>query len=301
MKFISGYIWLYIKLSRGRDWIFVNKDFNYWKQKKSEILELAHNGYREPIEALGFEPKKLEKIRWLQRNQSEFLIAEIDQDGFLLSHFGPLKFAPTISVENYLPRKKSKVTVVSLHGNLGVKKLYSSKRRFIDELKALFYLSQAECNVPAIIDIDFDNLVITTSYILGRVLREALANEGALLRDRDMESLAANSETITNITWLYRIDEGKKVLHKIIDEQFVKNLLVELRKMHSIRFVWNDIKYGNIIIDEKSGQPFLIDFVTARHYPEIGDFLFRHLRDYDIELFNLHFDTINLTYKILAE
>ena len=39
------------------------------------------------------------------------------------------------------------------------------------------------------LDIDFENLALTFSYILGPVLREELAKRGAALRDRDEDKL----------------------------------------------------------------------------------------------------------------
>ena len=50
-----------------------------------------------------------------------------------------------------------------------------------------------------------------------------------------------------------------------------------------------------MIIEKTSRKPYLIDFEAASYFPHLGTSLFRILRDHDIELFNLHFDTEKLT------
>ena len=107
--------------------------------------------------------------------------------------------------------------------------------------------------------------------------------------------------------WLYcfgkrkrarrRVPECKRVLSDVIDSQFVELLFTELNKIHEARFIWNDIKYGNIIIEERSGEPYLIDFDWALRYPNLGKKAFRILRDRDIEKFNTCFGTEKLTYN----
>lgn len=59
---------------------------------------------------------------------------------------------------------------------MGVKKHYNGNRlSFVNEINALYNLRLSGCNVPAIMDIDFNNLTLTFSYILGTVVREVLA------------------------------------------------------------------------------------------------------------------------------
>ena len=301
MNAASHSLWIYLKLKRILEWCFTNKEFRYWRQHKEKILKHGNQGYKVSVEVLGLEPAQREIVDSLSQIQEEILIAEIDQDGFLLSHYGAMKNVPTISNEKFVPRKGTKLIVVSLNGYLGVKKHFKRKRRFIDELKALHRLYLTGCNVPAIRDVDFGNLTITTSYINGRVLREKLAERGAILRDRDVGSILNFSNMSSEEKWMERIHEGKKKLYEVINELFSEDLFLEIQKMHKARFTWNDLKYGNIIIEEKTGKPVLIDFVSARHFHELNDNLFRLLCDRDIELFNLHFDKEKITRQRLKK
>jgi serine/threonine protein kinase len=148
-------------------------------------------------------------------------------------------------------------------------------------------------------DVDFDNLRLTFSYILGAVLREELAKRGAVLRDRDVENNPDFKFLNAKERWLKRVQEGKRILYDVVDPKFVKSLFNEFKKIHASGFLMNDIKYGNIIIEKESGKPYLIDFELASDYRSLGRH-FRILHDGDIEQFNLH-STQRLTYKSIRE
>jgi len=241
----------------------------------------------------------LEKI---QKRSHEVVIAEIDQDGFLLSHFGPIRNATTISEKHFLARKRYNLKVVAINGYVGVKKDYKgNKLSFVNEIAALYNLGIAGSNVPVIMDIDFNNITLTFSYILGPVLREELAKRGAILRDRDVVNIQDYAHLDRKEKQIKRIQEGKHVLYSVIDSQFVESLFIELNKIHASGFILNDIKYGNIIIEKRSGKPYLVDFDRAENYSNLGRNSFGILRDKDIEDFNLHFDTEKLTYKRIKE
>ncbi|GAH53594.1 unnamed protein product, partial [marine sediment metagenome] len=87
------------------------------------------------------------------------VIAEIDEDGFLLSHFGVIRNAPTVSEKQFLVRKHHNLKLVAINGYVGVKKDYKGdKVSFVNEIKVLHCLGLTGRNVPAIMDVDFDNL-----------------------------------------------------------------------------------------------------------------------------------------------
>ncbi len=275
-----------------------DEEMQYWRQNKEELLRLGKSGYRIKIEDLGLNQEKLELLKKTQQQSDEVAIAEIDQDGFLLSHFGLIRNVPTVSEKQFLVRKRSSLKLVAINGYVGVKKDYKgNKLSFVNEIRALYNLGLAGCNVPAIMDVDFDNLTLTLSYILGSVLREELAKRGAVLRDRDVDNNPDFVRLNPKEKRLKRIQEGKRVLYNVIDSQFVEDLFTELNKIHASGFILNDIKYGNIIIEKKSGKPYLIDFEAVRRYPNLGKNSFRILRNQNIKKFNLHFDTEKLIYK----
>lgn len=298
MKVLAVYVMLYRKVTTLKQIYNVDKEIRYWKSNKKELLELGKRRYRLRIEDLGLSQEKFKLLRKLQQQSHEVVIAEVDQDGFLLSNFGPIRNAPIISKKQFLARKKFNIKVVALNGYVGVKKDYKgNKVAFVNEIKALYNLGLAGCNVPAIMDIDFDSLTLTFSYIFGSVLREELAKKGAILRDRDID----NNPDYTHLTpekrWLKRIQEGKRVLSDVVNLEFIEDLFIELKKVHASGFILGDIKYGNIIIEKISGKPYLIDFEHTKDYSKLGKKSFGVLCDQEIERLNLHFDTEKLTTK----
>ena len=262
------------------------KKIQYWRRNKRKLLSLAETGYKIAVQSLGL---NLEDGR--QQSQKVEL-GEIDQDGFLLSNVGAIPRVPTISREQFASRRRFGLTMVAVNGYAGVEKHYKgNKSAFVNEIEAHYHLGLAGCNIPAILDADFDNLTLTFSYIQGRVLHEELARRGAIVRDRDIEGNP-------RLTWLgkrrralRRIAESRRVLYDVIDSQFVEDLFAELCKMHEARFIWNDIKYGNIIIEEHSGRPYMIDFDWALRYPKLSAPAWQILRNRDIEKFNACFGT----------
>lgn len=286
----SVYLRFLLKIKRIIEICAVNREIDLWQGKKKEILS---NGCKVPkatINDLGLDIEQRRVLEETQLHLRKVVIAEVDQDGFFLSYFGPIKDFPMVSSEQFVERKKYRIRLVLMDGNLLVEKDFrGAKVFFINELRTLYTIGLAGCNVPSIIDVDFDNCVLYLSFISGGVLREELAKKGAILRDRDAFNNSTYAKLNEKKKRLRRINEGKQKMYEVVDSRFVEELFVELTKIHSARFIWNDIKYGNIIIEEKTGRPFLVDFENARYYPNLNKNAFSSFRDKDIELFNLHF------------
>jgi serine/threonine protein kinase len=267
-----------------------HRDIRHWRQNKEELLKVGEQSYRIRIEELGLSQENLVLLQEAQQQQHEVVIGEFDQDGFLLSLFGPIRDAPTVSESQFIPRNRLKLTLVAVDGYAGVRKDYRGNRlAFVHEIKALHRLGLAGSNVPAIMDLDFDGLTLTLSYIVGPVLREELAKRGAVVRDRDVNSNSRFVRLRRKERWLERIQEGKRVLFDVVDTRFIEDLFIQLKLVHASGFIWNDIKYGNVIIEKRSGNPYLIDFESARYCPELGQNAFQILCNENIERFRLHF------------
>jgi hypothetical protein len=225
----------------------------------------------------------------------------VDQDGFLRSRVGPLRDAPTVPPHQYAARRRFDLQVVDHRGRLGVRKRFrGDAAAFVAELSAAHDLRAAGCRVPAILDVDFDELTITFAYVLGSVLREELARQGAALRDRDVAADPAYRGMGEGRRRSRRILEGRRVLDRVVDARTVDRLFAELRRVHAAGYVLRDIKYGNVVLD-RAGEPWLIDFDRAGAYPELGPLAFRCLRDRDYERFNAHFGTERLTARRARE
>lgn len=301
MWVLPFYLRLYQKMKAFRESRTIERELRYWRAHRAELLKPAEQGYRLRVEDLGLSDENLDRLKKQAGSQvGEVVVADIDQDGFLLSYFGPIKHKPTVPAEQFLTRKRFAVALVALKGYLGVKKNYKRQRhRFFNELRALYHLASSGCNVPAILDVDFDNLTLTFSYIPGVVLSQELAKKGAVLLQRDVSHQNYAHQSRKERRPL-RIREAKKVLHEVIDADLAERIFVELSKIHAAGVIGNDIKYGNVIIEQYSGQPYWIDFEHAPYYPNLGRRLSQLLRERDIENFNLFFDTKKLTYRELT-
>ncbi len=282
--------------------LFLNQEYTRWRRRKNQILRYKVSGYLIRTNELGLPPEQCNKIRKLQETSNEVVIAEIDQDGFYLSHFGVIKGLPMTSNEEFLKRNRFILKMVALTGYIGIKKNYGeNKFAFINELKTLHCLRSSGCNLPSIMDVDFDNLTLTVSYIPGLVLREDMAKKASSLRDRETKAPLKLSSSDNRKEWLRRIHEGKRVIYDVVDSEFVDNLFEEMRKLHQRGFLWNDIKYGNVIIEKKSKNPYIFDFDSTRHHSSLPKSMFNALRDQEVELFNLHFGTKRMTFQRMKE
>lgn len=284
---------IYIIIVRKLNKYSINKSIRMWREKREEILSkdniCAENTIT--LDDLGLEIEQRKILEIKAQKSREVVIAKIDQDGFYLSNFGLIKSLPLTNNELFTERKKFCVYLVMLNGELCIKKDFkNNKVAFMNSLRALYTLKQVGCNVPNLLDVDFDNLIFYMSFILGDVLREELAKKGAVLRDCDVLDNPDYEKLNERESWYKRIYEGKQKLNEVIDSNFIKDLYNELSKIHVAHFIWNDVKYGNILIERKTNKPYMIDFEFTEYFPFLGEKAFSYLRQKEIEMFNLHFD-----------
>ena len=291
MLILPIYLRLYTWIKRiALKYYFAEKKIRYWRQNKNTLLSLVDKGYKTTIQQLGLDWEKIRLSGNVRQQSHKIELGEIDQDGFLLSKVGAISKVPSVSEKQFLARKRFDLRVVAVDGYVCIEKHYKgNKSSFVNEIEAHYHLGRAGCNIPVIIDVDFDNLTLTFSYISGPVLREELARRGAVVRDRDIEENPELTRSGRRKRVLNRISECRRVLSDVIDSQFIELIFAELNKIHKARFIWNDIKYGNIIIEERSGKPYLIDFDWALRFPELGKKSFRILSNRDMEKFNACF------------
>jgi len=271
------------------------RQVRYWQARKAKLLEAGAAGYVLTVESLGLQEERLKALKEQLEKSREIVIADIDQDGLLLSRFGPIPCAPTTDPESFMKRKRLALEVVAMGDKVGVKKYYrGDTARFLNELECLYALS-GRCNVPAILDVDFADLTLTLSYIPGAVLREELAKRGAVLRNRDVDNHPDFIHLTQKERRLKLIEQGKRVLYDCVDREQVDHIFTVLKRAHKAGVLVCDIKYGNIIIERESREPYLIDFDRS-HYNDHAHSLWWEIgRDSDIEQFNLCFNTEKLT------
>jgi serine/threonine protein kinase len=254
----------------------VKRDLAYWGSRKSEII--SKNDDITDISDFGLNEIGQKLLKEKLKTTNQVVIAEIDQSGFFLSHFGQIDGIPCVDEANFIPREQCCLDLVTIDGKVGVKKHYNgSVISFIREIEALYALSMAGCNVPSILDVDFENCTLTISYIPGNALREHLSE----------------------IRTLKKIDGGQENLRGKVSQDFIEKLFDQIIKIHSAGFILDDINYEEVIIEKKTGNPYLINFESSNNFTGTGSRVFRQLRDYDIQKFNIHFETDKPTYRVL--
>lgn len=251
------------------------------------------------INSLALEPHQLEALKAETQNKPRVEIGQFDGDGFLLSKVGPIRGIPSVAPKDFLRRSRTTLRLVLLGDSVVVEKDFrGAKSSFVREIAALRRLNEAGCRVPAILDVDLRNCTFTMPFIRGIVLREALAKAGAVLRDRDVGHPQYRGLS-PQLSRLKRIKEARKVLHNVVDQDLVDKAYRALQQIHSAGVAHMDLQYGNIVIEEGSNEPWIIDFGWASPICCCGKFLFGLLRDHDTEEFDLRFGTRHLTYDTI--
>lgn len=297
-KIMPSYVYLYRAVVLARLKLSTKRDIRRFQAIQRQILDSGTKGYTVGLNELGLNPEAVATIEQKHQNSKEVVIADIDQTGLWFSHHGPINDVPQIKQTEFRERYRFKIQIVSLEGIIGVRKNYNGNAfAFVNELRALSLLAKENCNVPAVMAIDFDKLTLTISYIKGDPLDDLIAKIEA-------ETIYKNTEKDGNLITLVsgrkrsrNIRQGPRPLDGIFDKTRIDDLLTQLKKIHRTGIILKDIKYGNIIIERNTGKPFWIDFDYTRYYANVSKPTFAFLRDIDIERFNLLFKTDCPTYK----
>ena len=295
--------WLALRvLLRFDDRLVARVRFAFWSRRDKQQFVSGLSSPRIDISSLKLEPHELMKLQARARTEPRVEIGEFDQDGFLLSKVGPIEGIPKVEARNFMPRKRFTLRLVLLGNSVAVEKDFrGDKSSFVREVTALCRLNAAGCHVPAILDLDFKTTCLSISFIKGKVLREELAIAGALLRDCDVavqpECRALSAEALHS----RRIEAGRRLLLNVVTDDFLENLYRTLQRVHRAGVALMDVKFGNILIEATSREPWLIDFDKASSPWLFGKFLFSLLRDYDTEQFNSIFGTKHITFNLLRK
>jgi tRNA A-37 threonylcarbamoyl transferase component Bud32/SAM-dependent methyltransferase len=240
--------------------------------------------------------------RPLRRPYGEIDLADIDQDGFLCRRFKPLWPAPSVEANAFLPRDRLELTVVDRDGWVGVRKDFrGNKAAFVNELEASLDLSAAGCSVPAVLGVDFERLSITFAYIHGMVVREALAQAGAPMRDRELASArtAIGSRIVSNRLDKKRIGAGRGLIDQVLTADVIESIGKTLLAIHRAGYSLEDVKYGNIIIEATTNTPYFVDWERALPLCRFSRATATWLRDRDANKLNRLFGTNLPTAKML--
>lgn len=260
--------------------------------------DLMQDGYRVALANLCPELDAI--CRPLRRPDEEIELAGIDQDGFLCPRFERFWAAPVVDANAFLSRERFKLTVVDRDGWVGVRKNFcGNKVAFINELEATRDLAGAHCHVPAVLGVDFERLSITFAYINGIVVREALAQAGAPMRDRDVTPARSGNRIVNNRMYKKRIVAGRRLIDKVLPAETIARTGEALIAIHRAGYTLEDVKYGNIIIETTTATPYFVDCERALPLREFSRATAIWLRDRDADKLNRLFGTNLPTAKAL--
>jgi tRNA A-37 threonylcarbamoyl transferase component Bud32 len=254
--------------------------------KKEDVLKFRESGPRTSLEEIGVKKEGNENLYAEILRSPEYILGEFDQDGYILPNQVSIDSLPVVDDEHFLPRKKFKIYLISRFGIIGVKKYFDRNTfRFVNELKAYLRLLGKNINIPSIMDVDFDYLSITFSFINGPTVRESLYNIGAVIIDHDVEARPELYTYPDENRWLIQTEDKSASLYRVVDAQFVENIFQQVTKIHNCDIYINDVKYGNVIIEKSSKEPYFIDFETSRDLSIFGPYIRKIMKDHETKSF----------------
>ena len=297
MATLERYAPLHEKLMKVRQWLGAGASLRRARRRRDEMLARGRAGVFVRLDRFGLAPAALADVRRQVRPDALAVIAEIDQDGFLLSRFGPIAGVPTVPPDAFVKRTRFALAVVTNGEWVGVRKAFGADRlSFVTELHALDALARAGCRVPPLLDIDLERHTLVMGWVPGRELRLALHEAGAVLLDRDVTKEPGYAALSRAARRAQQVERGQPHLPRVLPEGAADAIFDQLRCVHGAGFIWKDLKYGNMLLGD-DGRAWLLDFDTTYDYSRTPRALFRLLCDRNIEEFNRCFGTAKLTYR----
>jgi hypothetical protein len=233
------------------------------------------------------DPSLDERLAPMREKDRELVIGDFDQDGGILPRFGEIAGAPLIAQTQFMARTGPEVLLVDLDGRLGVRKNFGGRiGPFIQEIEALLALETRGCPVPRLMNVDWVAHTITATFVPGNVVRELLAAAGANIRDRDLRLPFSKYELRE------RVVTGRQYLPKIMSDEQISAVATALKSIHAAGFVLEDVKFGNIILEGKSGEPVFIDLERALPIDNLPRPLAGYLKQVDLRRFREHFGPV---------
>ncbi len=221
-----------------------------------------------------------DRLENLNTQTSEIEMGILDRDGRVLDLCGALSCMNCVSSDEFIPKDRFQISIVINNGKILIKKSFGKDRSsFIKEAFFLTKLSST-INVPAIWKLVPNQNIIYMNLIIGKSIQEILAQTGVIIRYSDIirepsYKLLSRSET-SNV-----VDESvRKNITQVIDRRILCAVDQQLDIAHKLGVVGVYLKPGNILVQDDTSTPYLIDFHTARFFRKKG-FIFNLFRDQD--------------------
>lgn len=205
----------------------------------------------------------------LSRDSSaELVIGQIDNDGRVLGTLGPLPMVENVGQAEFVRRRQYDLSVVLINQVILIRKDFRGNRAsFIHEWFNLQYLrSMGQENIPAVYAADEDNCCLYKSMVMGRTLRDLMANAGAEI----LTIQTQDDPEFQGLTQAQRIEavwqRGQEVLGEVVPASFLSDLRRQIRQIHKAGIVKLSLTFGNVMVGAADGKPWLIDFENSEYY-----------------------------------
>ncbi|HEY7116917.1 MAG TPA: class I SAM-dependent methyltransferase [Tepidisphaeraceae bacterium] len=215
--------------------------------------------------AVTIDPRDIPSLVLDSADTADRVLAEIDQDGFAFA-IDPADRAYFNTRDQRLPRVRYRLDVVLRDGRVCVRKQFVRQpgvragfwgalgRHFYNEAAALLRLRDLP-SVPKVRALDRKTHSIYIDYVRGENLKQRIARGGVAVHDLDMAAPDAPSHEEQRKRQIAAFSGTLGSLRPAI-KQLVADMAA--RGVHPM-----DVKLGNLIVGEKSGTLYWVDFERA--------------------------------------
>ncbi|KYF52163.1 hypothetical protein BE08_24430 [Sorangium cellulosum] len=197
------------------------------------------------------------------------VLAELDQDGFAFAlHPADVPFFNRRSQK--MPRLRYRIHVVLRRGYVCVRKRFIGQPRnapldaHLFSLLGLFFYNEAAAllrlrdlpSIPRIRDVHLATRTLFIDYVRGKTLQQRIAERGEKVLDIDLAPLGQLFDPDRDRREIEAFAQGDGDAHRGRIEEIV-------RAMNARGVAPLDVKLGNVLIGEKTGALYWIDFERA--------------------------------------
>jgi hypothetical protein len=212
---------------------------------------------------------------------AELLLGRIDDDGRVLCKFGDLPGLSSVSEADFAERKRFSLDVVLWGDTLLIRKDYRGDRNsFAREWTALARLA-GQANIPAIHHVDEKRAVLYKNLVIGKTIRELLVANGASI----LHAHTRNDSALAGLEGRGRLEavwaRGRESLPAVVNHAFLCCLERQLQQIHQQGITGVSFTWGNVVVEEVTKTPWLIDLDKARIARSVSSLCFRVLRQRD--------------------
>jgi hypothetical protein len=204
---------------------------------------------------LGIELRRAEILIDEMLKNQELVLADWDQENRVCSRVGSIPQFKSFMTDKYgfKPRKRNLLSLVLLPSGLAVKKIFTQRSCWFNEITVLHTL-RSNTNSPKLLHLCYRTKTLYQSFIAGENLGSIMINRGVSVEQKNLLSLDDCAQNP-------HLDD----LRLTLGDTRIAHLREVVKECHKLGVALIDIKYGNIILGEDT--IFLCDFENSVVFP----------------------------------